>query len=68
MTKNKKLLAWVDEMAKMCQPDNIHWCDGSQQEYDRLAKQMVQSGTFIPLDEKSLAALGVIKMYAPLGP
>ena len=44
-TTNKKLLAWVDEMAKLCKPDAIHWCDGSQAEYDRLCDQMVASGT-----------------------
>ena len=36
MTKNKKLLAWVKEVQDMCEPDQIYWCDGSQQEYDRL--------------------------------
>jgi phosphoenolpyruvate carboxykinase (GTP) len=52
MTKNKKLIAWVDEMAKMCQPDSIQWCDGSQEEYDKLAQLLVEKGTFIKLNEK----------------
>jgi phosphoenolpyruvate carboxykinase (GTP) len=47
---NKKLMAWVDEMARMCQPDSIHWCDGSQKEYDWLCETMVKSGTFIRLN------------------
>ncbi|HHY83776.1 MAG TPA: phosphoenolpyruvate carboxykinase (GTP) [Clostridiales bacterium] len=50
MTKNKKLQAWVEEMAKMCQPDQIYWCDGSQEENDRLLKEMVESGMAIPLN------------------
>jgi phosphoenolpyruvate carboxykinase (GTP) len=45
-TKNEKLNQWVHEIAALCQPDGIYWCDGSQEEYDRLCEQMVQSGTF----------------------
>ncbi len=51
-TSNKAVLAWVDEMVKLCKPDNVHWCDGSQQEYDALCDLMVRNGTFIKLDEK----------------
>jgi Phosphoenolpyruvate carboxykinase. len=51
VVKNKKLLAWVEEMAKMCQPDNIYWCDGSEEENDRLLKGMVDSGMAIPLNQ-----------------
>lgn len=36
----------------MCQPDQIHWCDGSQEEYDKLCQEMVESGTFIRLNEE----------------
>lgn len=43
-TNNKKLQAWVKEIADMCQPDQIYWCDGSQEENDRLLKEMVDSG------------------------
>lgn len=52
MTSNKKLIKWVDEMARMCQPDRIHWCDGSQKEYDDLSQLMLNSGTFIKLNEE----------------
>jgi phosphoenolpyruvate carboxykinase (GTP) len=44
------LLAWVDEMALLCNPDRIYWCDGSPQEYDRLCDEMVESGTFVRLN------------------
>jgi len=52
MTENKKLLEWVKEMADMCQPDEIYWCDGSQEENDRLLKMMVDSGMAIKLNEE----------------
>lgn len=51
MTSHKKLQQWVKASAELCQPDTIHWCDGSQEEYDRLCNLMVQSGTFIRLSE-----------------
>jgi phosphoenolpyruvate carboxykinase (GTP) len=49
--KNAKLIAWVADMAALCKPDRIHWCDGSQEEYDRLCQQLVAAGTFRKLDE-----------------
>ncbi|MBX3433536.1 MAG: phosphoenolpyruvate carboxykinase (GTP) [Pirellulales bacterium] len=48
--KNKQLVAWVEEMTALCKPDQVHWCDGSQEEYDRLCEEMVESGTFIRLN------------------
>ena len=50
-TTNKKLLDWVEEVAGLCQPDDIHWCDGSADEYDALAQQLVDAGTFTRLSE-----------------
>ena len=52
MTKNKKLQNWVEEAAALCQPDSIYWCDGSQEENDRLCEELVQKGTFVRLDPK----------------
>lgn len=49
-TKNQKLINWVNEIAQLCTPDSIYWCDGSQEEYDRLCQDMVKSGTFIKLN------------------
>ena len=50
MTDNQKLLSWVNEVATLCAPDRIHWCDGSQKENDELSAQAVKAGTFIPLN------------------
>jgi len=50
MTQNQKLLAWVKQVAAMCQPDQIHWCDGSEQEYDAMAQKLVDSGSFRKLN------------------
>ncbi len=48
--KNARLLAWVADMAALCKPARIHWCDGSQEEYDRLCQQLVDAGTFKKLN------------------
>lgn len=49
--KHAKLLAWVADMAALCKPDAIYWCDGSDEEYQRLCDQLVQAGTFIKLND-----------------
>ncbi|MGZ5060960.1 MAG: phosphoenolpyruvate carboxykinase (GTP) [Usitatibacter sp.] len=51
-TRNPKLLKWVDEVAALTQPDRIHWCNGSDAEYDRLCAELVAAGTFRKLNEK----------------
>ena len=51
-TENKKLLKWVDEMARMCKPDSVSWCDGSREEYDRHMADMVESGSATSLKKR----------------
>ena len=48
--KNAKLVAWVADMAALCKPDSIYWCDGSEAEYQRLCQQLVDAGTFKKLN------------------
>jgi len=48
--KNPKLVAWVAEMAALCKPANVYWCDGSEEEYDRLCRLLVGNGTFKKLN------------------
>jgi phosphoenolpyruvate carboxykinase (GTP) len=48
--KNANLIAWVADMAALCKPDSIYWCDGSEEEYARLCQQLVDAGTFKKLD------------------
>ena len=52
LTANEHLLRWVEKMAELTTPDDIHWVDGSQEEYDALCDLMVAGGTFIKLNEK----------------
>jgi phosphoenolpyruvate carboxykinase (GTP) len=50
--RNVQLTKWVEEVAALCGPEKIHWCDGSQAEYDELCNQLVQSGTFKKLNQE----------------
>ena len=48
--KNPRLIAWVADMAALTKPDAIYWCDGSEEEYQRLCQQLVDAGTFKKLN------------------
>ena len=48
--KHARLIAWVADMAALCKPAAIHWCDGSEEEYQRLCQQLVDAGTFKKLN------------------
>ncbi|MFD5561938.1 phosphoenolpyruvate carboxykinase (GTP) [Kitasatospora griseola] len=50
-TRHQRLVEWVNEIAELTQPDRVVWCDGSEEEYHRLAEQLVAQGTFTKLDE-----------------
>jgi len=50
-TTNDSLSDWVNNWAEILSPDSVHWCDGSQEEYDEFAKSMVEQGTLIPLED-----------------
>src|ERR1700759_1823267 len=51
LTTNQKLLSWVEEIASLTQPDSVQWCDGSAEEYDRLAQVLIDAGTFQRLSD-----------------
>jgi phosphoenolpyruvate carboxykinase (GTP) len=53
LAENKHLLRWVDKMAELTRPANIHWVDGSQEEYESLCALLVENGTFTKLNEKT---------------
>ncbi|WP_423225254.1 phosphoenolpyruvate carboxykinase (GTP) [Candidatus Amarolinea aalborgensis] len=50
--KHERIRTWVEEMAALCKPDAVYWCDGSQAEYDEMCSRLVKSGTFIRLNEE----------------
>jgi phosphoenolpyruvate carboxykinase (GTP) len=51
LTSNRQLLGWVEEVAALTQPESIHWCDGSAEEYDELCQGLVDAGTFERLSD-----------------
>jgi phosphoenolpyruvate carboxykinase (GTP) len=50
-TKHERLLAWIEEVATLTEPQEIHWCDGSAEEYERLCQGLVEAGTFKRLSD-----------------
>ncbi len=50
MTRHQGLAEWVNHVSALCQPDQVHWCDGSPEEYQLMLRLMVQAGTAIPMD------------------
>ncbi len=52
MKISKKLQDWVDECVKLCKPDNVHWCTGSQEEFDKLANMLIEKGSVKKLNDK----------------
>jgi len=50
-TQNRALVKWVEEVAERTQPDAVHWCDGSAEEYDALARVLIDAGTFERLSD-----------------
>ena len=54
MGANESVQKWVKEVADMCRPDDVVWCDGSEEEYERLLQLAIREGDLIPLDQKSL--------------
>ena len=53
MTTLKELQTWVDQVAELTQPDDIHWCDGSAEEYRRMAELLLSTGGFIELNRET---------------
>lgn len=51
-TENQRLLQWVKEMEALCKPEQVYWCDGSEEEYNRMTEMLVEKGTFIRLNEE----------------
>ena len=50
--RNRPLAEWVEEIARLCKPDRVHWCDGSHEEYQSMLRLMTMAGTAIWLDSK----------------
>ena len=51
-TTHEAMRAWVEEVATLTNPDRVVWCDGSDEEWDRLTRELVEAGTFVRLDER----------------
>ena len=57
-TANARLLSWVREVAELTTPDRIVWCDGSDEEWERVTTSLVEAGTFVRLDGRSRTPSG----------
>ena len=53
-TSNKAVVAWVDEMVKLCKPERVYWCNGSKTERKALIAEAVEQGILIKLNQKKL--------------
>ena len=65
-TTNERLKAWVSEWEAVLQPDSVHWCDGSAEEYETLAQQLVDAGTFEKLSDEVMQADLDLKLFAAI--
>ncbi len=54
LSSNPHLLSWVEECAKLCKPDRVVWCDGSEEEKERLTALAVSTNVLIPLNQEKL--------------
>jgi phosphoenolpyruvate carboxykinase (GTP) len=50
--KQEEIIAWVKQTAEFCQPNEVYWCDGSEEEYNQMCQKLVDKGTFIKLNEQ----------------
>jgi phosphoenolpyruvate carboxykinase (GTP) len=55
--KNEKLKSWIKEVADMCQPDSIYWCNGTKEEYDQMMAKMIAAGSAVVLKKRSKSFL-----------
>ena len=53
-TQNQSLISWVESQIQLCQPDQVHWCDGSEAERDNLTNQAVTQGILVRLNQEKL--------------
>ena len=54
LSENRPLLAWIEECARLCKPDRVVWCDGSEEEKERLTAEAVSQGVLVPLNQEKL--------------
>ena len=66
MTTNKTVLAWLDEMVEMCQPDKVTWIDGSDEQLEALRAEAVASGEIIPSQSATGKITGSVSLTASI--